>query len=80
VKHSGDTANTTTKVNLLNKVLGIIAGVLLLEHESRAGEFQQLPYHRLFIMLFLELNAPEVVLESMGFQVSCNFLFLSLYL
>ncbi|XP_065578848.1 CCR4-NOT transcription complex subunit 1-like isoform X2 [Artemia franciscana] len=69
VKHSGDTANTTTKVNLLNKVLGIIAGVLLLDHESRAGEFQQLPYHRLFIMLFLELNAPEVVLESMGFQV-----------
>ncbi|XP_063987616.1 CCR4-NOT transcription complex subunit 1 [Diachasmimorpha longicaudata] len=69
VKHSGDTTNTHTKINLLNKVLGIVAGVLLQDHELRGNEFQQLPYHRVFIMLFLELCAPEPVLEAVNFQV-----------
>jgi CCR4-NOT transcription complex subunit 1 len=73
VKHSGDTANTVTKVNLLNKVLGIVAGVLLQDHEVRQAEFQQLPYHRIFIMLFIELNAPEPVIESINFQVLTAF-------
>eukprot|EP00493_Phyllostaurus_siculus_P028114 UN28462 len=35
VKHSGDQQNTITKVNLLNKVLGIVAGVLLIDHDVR---------------------------------------------
>ncbi|KAL5022887.1 hypothetical protein ScPMuIL_002042 [Solemya velum] len=73
VKHSGDTANTITKINLLNKVLGIVAGVLLQDHEVRQQEFQQLPYHRIFIMLFIELNAPEHILESINFQVLTAF-------
>merc|ERR1712012_804353 len=51
VKHSGDQQNTITKVNLLNKVLGIVAGVLLIDHDVRATEFQQVPYHRICIML-----------------------------
>ncbi|XP_018332618.1 CCR4-NOT transcription complex subunit 1 [Agrilus planipennis] len=69
VKHSGDSNNTTTKIHLLNKVLGIVAGCLLQDHETRMTEFQQLPYHRIFIMLFLELCAPEPVLEAINFQV-----------
>nr|KAG5712160.1 hypothetical protein BaRGS_014510 [Batillaria attramentaria] len=73
VKHSGDTTNTITKINLLNKVLGIVAGVLLQDHEVRYTEFQQLPYHRIFIMLFIELNAPEPILESINYQVLAAF-------
>merc|ERR1719312_1171967 len=69
VKHSGDQQNTITKVNLLNKVLGIVAGVLLIDHDVRATEFQQVPYHRIFIMLFLELNAPDQILEMINFQI-----------
>lgn len=72
VKHSGDN-NTVTKINLLNKVLGIMAGVLLQDHEIRYTEFQQLPYHRIFIMLFIELNAPEQILETINFQVLTAF-------
>ncbi|XP_076470610.1 CCR4-NOT transcription complex subunit 1-like isoform X2 [Babylonia areolata] len=73
VKHSGDNSNTVTKINLLNKVLGIVAGVLLQDHEVRYTEFQQLPYHRIFIMLFIELNAPEPILEGINYQVLAAF-------
>ncbi|XP_044732731.1 CCR4-NOT transcription complex subunit 1 isoform X2 [Chrysoperla carnea] len=73
VKHSGDSNNTNTKINLLNKVLGIVAGCLLTDHETHGTDFQQLPYHRIFIMLFLELNAPEPVLEAINFQVLTAF-------
>lgn len=73
VKHSGDSSNTATKINLLNKVLGIVAGVLLQDHEGHQLEFQQLPYHRLFIMLFLELNSPEPILEAISYQVLMAF-------
>ena len=58
-----------SQVNLLNKVLGIVAGVLLIDHDVRGTEFQQVPYHRIFIMLFLELNAPDPILETINFQV-----------
>uniref|UniRef100_A0A4W6DFA4 CCR4-NOT transcription complex subunit 1 n=1 Tax=Lates calcarifer TaxID=8187 RepID=A0A4W6DFA4_LATCA len=68
VKHSGEATNTVTKINLLNKVLGIVVGVLIQDHDVRQTEFQQLPYHRIFIMLLLELNAPEHVLETINFQ------------
>ncbi|CAH1779661.1 unnamed protein product [Owenia fusiformis] len=73
VKHSGDSTNSVTKINLLNKVLGIVAGVLLQDHEVRNTEFQQLPYHRIFIMLFIELNAPEQVLDGINFQILTAF-------
>ncbi|XP_076110950.1 CCR4-NOT transcription complex subunit 1-like isoform X1 [Mytilus galloprovincialis] len=73
IKHSGDTTNTITKINLLNKVLGIVAGVLLQDHAVRNTEFQQLPYHRIFIMLFIELNAPDHVLENINYQVLTAF-------
>lgn len=69
VKHSGDATNTTTKVHLLNKVLGIVAGCVLQDHENRTSEFQQLPYQRIFTMLFLELNVPEPVLEAINYHI-----------
>ena len=57
------------QVNLLNKVLGIVAGVLLLDHDVRATDFQQIPHRRIFIMLFLEVYAPYQILETINFQV-----------
>jgi len=48
-------------------------GVLLQDHDVRQSEFQQLPYHRIFIMLLLELNAPEHVLETINFQTLTAF-------
>ncbi|KAF5897986.1 CCR4-NOT transcription complex subunit 1 isoform X1 [Clarias magur] len=73
VKHSGEATNTVTKINLLNKVLGIVVGVLIQDHDVRQADFQQLPYHRIFIMLLLELNAPEHVLETINFQTLTAF-------
>ncbi|KAK3085676.1 hypothetical protein FSP39_006989 [Pinctada imbricata] len=73
IKHSGDNTNTVTKINLLNKVLGIVAGVSIQDHTVRQTDFQQLPYHRIFIMLFIELNAPEHILENINFQVLTAF-------
>jgi CCR4-NOT transcription complex subunit 1 len=55
------------------QVLGIAAGVLLQDHEVHLNDFQQLPYHRIFIILFLELNTPEPVLEVINFQVLTAF-------
>lgn len=71
VRYSGDNPNATTKINLLNKILGIIVGVLLQDQEAQGTSFQQLGYHRLFIMLFLELSVPE--LESISLSVSTAF-------
>lgn len=73
VKYSGDNPNTTTKINLLNKILGIIVGVLLQDQEQQGTSFQQLGYHRLFIMLFLELSAPEPILENISLNVVTAF-------
>lgn len=56
-----------------------MAGVLLQDHEVRQTEFQQMPYHRIFIMLFIELNAPEHVLESINFQVLTAFWLVNLF-
>lgn len=42
------------------------------DHEYRQTDFHQLAYHRMFVMLLLELNAPEPVLEAINFQIlSC---------
>lgn len=57
----------------IKQVLGIVAGVLLQDHIVRMSEFQQLPYHRIFIMLFIELNAPEHILENINYQVLTAF-------
>lgn len=73
VKHSGDSGNNSTKMNLLNKILGIVTGCLLLDHEVRGTEFHHLPYQRIYIILFLELNQPEPLLEAINFQVLTSY-------
>ncbi|CAL8088009.1 unnamed protein product [Calicophoron daubneyi] len=59
IKRSGDASDqSTTKVTLLNKVLGIITGTLLQEHEVRRDWFHPMPFERILIMLFVELHSP----------------------
>lgn len=73
IKNSGETGNTAPKINLLCKVLGITAGWLLQDHEEHGTGFQQLPYSRILLILFLELNQPEPVLESINYQLLKSF-------
>lgn len=73
VRHSGDVGNPNMKINLLNKVLGIVLGILLQDQELRSTSFQQLGYHRFFIMLFLELSAPDPVLENLMLNIVTAF-------
>ncbi|XP_018024179.1 CCR4-NOT transcription complex subunit 1 isoform X2 [Hyalella azteca] len=73
IKHSGEANNPSTKINLLNKVLGLVCGIIFHDIESSNTEFYQLPYHRILIMLFLELNAPEPVLETINVSVLMAF-------
>jgi len=59
VKHSGNnsviSAESTAKLNLLNKVLSLIANIALEDQKTRREEFQHLPYYRIFVILFMEL-------------------------
>lgn len=73
VKHSGESGNSSTKLNLLNKVLGIVVGILLQDQDVHGTGFQQLGYHRIFIMLFLELTAHDPVLENIILSVITAF-------
>ncbi|CAG4984058.1 unnamed protein product [Parnassius apollo] len=73
IKNTADGGNPTPKLNLLNKILGIIAGCLLQDHDEPGANFQQLPYHRLLLILFLDMNMAEPVLESMNYQVLTAF-------
>lgn len=73
VKHSGDGNNSSTKLDLLNKVLGIVIGTLLNDQDTHGTAFQQVAYHRIFIMLFLELSAHDPVLENISLSVVTAF-------
>ena len=70
VRHIGESASPTPKVNLLNKFLGIVAGLLIQDHDMQKSDFQQLPFHRLFIMLFYDLNVSDPIYETIAMQVS----------
>jgi CCR4-NOT transcription complex subunit 1 len=63
VKHSGDQTNHVNKINLFNKVLGLIAGCLLYDQETKLNQFEPMPFHRLFYMLLFEATLPENNLE-----------------
>ncbi len=63
VKHSGDQTNHVNKINLFNKVLGLIAGCLIYDQETKLNQFEPMPFHRLFHMLLLESTLPENNLE-----------------
>ena len=60
VKHSGSNTGanmeSSPKISLLNKVLGIIANVAIADQETRNENFQHLPYYRILIILFVELT------------------------
>ncbi|PAA59243.1 hypothetical protein BOX15_Mlig027984g1 [Macrostomum lignano] len=71
VKHSGEhgaaadierqrerEGSASTKINLLNKILGIISGTLLQEQDIRSDRFHPMPFQRIFILLFSELLSP----------------------
>ncbi|XP_002033104.2 CCR4-NOT transcription complex subunit 1 isoform X2 [Drosophila sechellia] len=73
VRHSGEAGNPTTKINLLNKVLGIVLGTLIKDHEMRGVSFQQVGYHRFFMMLFMELCSADVILESLMHSIVSAF-------
>ena len=69
VKHSGDQSNHVNKINLFNKVLGLIAGCLLFDHESKMAQFEPMPFQRLFFMLLFEATLPENNLEPIIYSV-----------
>lgn len=46
------------------QVLGIVVGVMLQDHTVQSTSFHQLLYHRIFISLLHDLNAPDPVLQS----------------
>lgn len=63
-------SDSQAKVNMLTKVLCIMTEALLKDHEKQGVGFQQVGFHRMLIMLFLELSAPDPVLESISLNVS----------
>ncbi|KAG9509989.1 CCR4-NOT transcription complex subunit 1, partial [Fragariocoptes setiger] len=78
IKNSGSSSPTsgapepTAKINLLSKILSIIASVTIRDQEVRQTEFQHLPYYRILILLFIELT---LVPTALGFptQPAYNF-------
>ncbi|RNA24401.1 CCR4-NOT transcription complex subunit 1 isoform X6, partial [Brachionus plicatilis] len=69
VKHSGDQSNHVNKINLFNKVLGLVAGCLLFDQETKTGQFEAMPFQRLFFMLLFEATLPENNLEPIIYSV-----------
>lgn len=76
VKHSGQhpaaPAETQAKLNLLSKVLSIIAQVAKHDQEVRAENFQHLPYYRIFIILFMEVTLGANYLGNPNFAMGLN--------
>lgn len=76
VKHSGQhpaaPAETQAKLNLLSKVLSIIAQVAIHDQEVRAENFQHLPYYRIFIILFMEVTLGANYLGNPSFAMGMN--------
>ncbi|RWS29576.1 CCR4-NOT transcription complex subunit 1-like isoform X6 [Leptotrombidium deliense] len=72
VKYSGTNTGTssesTAKLSLLTKVLGIIANVVCQDQELRNENFQHLAYYRILIILFMELTLGPNNLGFPGLQ------------
>uniref|UniRef100_A0A094ZVC7 CCR4-NOT transcription complex subunit 1 n=1 Tax=Schistosoma haematobium TaxID=6185 RepID=A0A094ZVC7_SCHHA len=60
------------KVALLNKVLGLIAGTLLQEHEVRRDLFHPMPFERLLVILFVELQSSLSLPTATQFTVGAS--------
>lgn len=62
IKNSGSSSSSNltpepaAKINLLSKILSIIANVAIKDQENRQADFQHLAYYRILILLFIELN------------------------
>jgi CCR4-NOT transcription complex subunit 1 len=66
--------NTTTRVNLLNKILNVIGRVVIRDcNSSIRGVANQRPFFRLFNNLFVDLNAPDPALDVINLQVLGHF-------
>lgn len=84
IKNSGSSSSSNlapepaAKINLLSKILSIIANVAIKDQENREAEFQHLAYYRILILLFIELNLspPMLGLPAQNFnnfnQISSN--------
>lgn len=82
IKNSSSSSNLTpepaAKINLLSKILSIIANVAIKDQENRQADFQHLAYYRILILLFIELNLspPMLGLPTQNFnnfnQMSTN--------
>lgn len=83
IKNSGSNSSNLTpepaaKINLLSKILSIIANVAVKEQETRQADFQHLAYYRILILLFIELNLspPMLGLPTQNFnnfnQIAAN--------
>lgn len=82
IKNSSSSSNLTpepaAKINLLSKILSIIANVAIKDQENRQADFQHLAYYRILILLFIELNLspPMLGLPPQSFnnfnQISSN--------
>lgn len=84
IKNSGSSSSSNlapepaAKINLLSKILSIIANVAIKDQENRQQDFQHLAYYRILILLFIELNLspPMLGLPAQNFnnfsQISSN--------
>lgn len=68
VKYS-DGQHHSTKVNLLKKVLNILSSAVHKDHEQRKFEFNGMPFHRILIIMFNELTAPDPVLDPIQWHI-----------
>jgi hypothetical protein len=57
---AGEASNHVNKINLFNKVLGLIADCLLYGQETKLNQFEPMPFHRLFYMLLFEATLPRI--------------------
>jgi len=68
IKNSGSSSSSnltpepSAKINLLSKILSIIASVAIKDQENRQADFQHLAYYRVLILLFVELNLSPPIL------------------
>ena len=54
---------------LVAQVLVTVSDVLIKAHNQRNTDFQQMAYHRFFILLLSDLNLPDPVFDSHSFPV-----------
>lgn len=72
VKQCGS-GSMPTKITLLNKVLRVLCGLVLKEEAERGAAFHQLPFHRMLILLFLDLTATDELLKPVQPQIIAAF-------